>query len=222
MIQCIDGLLPPAALAALMLALPQPRLQDGAAKAGWSARSAKRKLQPGDRSAPRLRVQPLVEHALSSHEVFVAAALPRAIAQRLVSRTTAGGGHGKDVDNAIMGRPPLRTDLAFTLFLSHPSDYQGGELVIDEPQGEQCFKLPAGHLMLYPATTLHRVNPAASGVSHVAAGWAHSLVRDPQLRALLFELDLARRELFQLAPGSRAFELLDKSCANLLRMRTGV
>jgi PKHD-type hydroxylase len=144
MILCIDGLLPPAALAELMLALPQARLEDGAATAGWAARGAKRKLQPGDRSAPRLRVQPLVEHALSSHEVFVAPALPRAISQRLVSRATAGGGHGKHVDNAIMGQPPLRTDLAFTLFLSHPSDYEGGELVIDEPQGEQCFKLPAG------------------------------------------------------------------------------
>jgi PKHD-type hydroxylase len=158
-ILCIEGVLPPAQLDELMRALPQARFEDGAATAGWTAREVKRNLQLGARSALRLRVQQLVEQALQAHEVFVAAALPRTVSQMLVSRTTGGGGYGNHVDNAVMGQPPLRTDLAFTLFLSHPADYEGGELVIDEPQGEQSFKLPAGHLVLYPATTLHRVNP---------------------------------------------------------------
>jgi PKHD-type hydroxylase len=221
-ILCIEGVLPPAQLDELMRALPQARFEDGAATAGWTAREVKRNLQLGARSALRLRVQQLVEQALQAHEVFVAAALPRTVSQMLVSRTTGGGGYGNHVDNAVMGQPPLRTDLAFTLFLSHPADYEGGELVIDEPQGEQSFKLPAGHLVLYPATTLHRVNPVVGGARHVAAGWVQSLVRDPRLREMLFELDLARREIFRLAPGSRAFELLNKSYANLLRLHAEV
>lgn len=222
MILCIEGVLPPAQLDELTRALPQARFEDGAATAGWTARGAKRNLQLGARSALRLRVQLLVEQALQGHEVFVAAALPRTVSQILVSRTGEGGGYGNHVDNAVMGQPPLRTDLAFTLFLSHPDDYDGGELVIDEPQGEQSFKLPAGNLVLYPATTLHRVNPVVRGTRHVAAGWVQSLVRDPRLREMLFELDLARREVFQLAPGSRAFELLNKSYANLLRLHAEV
>ena len=222
MILCLQAVLPPGQLEELMRALPQARFEDGAATAGWAARGVKRNLQLGEGSALRQRVQQLLTQALQAHEVFVAAALPRALSPLLVSRTAQGGGYGNHVDNAVMGQPPLRTDLAFTLFLSHPEDYEGGELVIDEPQGEQSFKLPAGQLVLYPATTLHRVNPVTRGVRHVAAGWVQSLVRDPRVRETLFELDLARREVFELAPGSRAFELLGKSYANLLRLHAEV
>lgn len=222
MILCIGDVLPGEVLEEIMRALPAAEFDSGAATAGWAAREVKNNLQLPQGSPLRLRIQKLVEEALQGNETFVSAALPRAQSEVLVSRTAAGGGYGNHVDNAVMGRPAVRTDMAFTLFLSRPQDYDGGELVIDEPQGEQTFKLIAGQMVLYPATTLHRVNPVTRGVRHVVAGWVQSLVRDPRLREMLFELDLARREVFATAPHSRAFELINKSYSNLLRLHAEV
>lgn len=222
MMLCIGDVLSREALDELTRSLQAAEFESGAATAGWAAREVKHNLQLPQGSPLRLRIQKLVEQALQGNETFVSAALPRAQSEVLVSRTAAGGGYGNHVDNAVMGRPVVRTDLAFTLFLSQPQDYGGGELVIDEPQGEQTFKLPAGQMVLYPATTLHRVNPVTYGVRHVVAGWVQSLVRDPRLREMLFELDLARREVFATAPHSRAFELINKSYSNLLRLHAEV
>lgn len=222
MMLCIGDVLSREALDELTRSLQAAEFERGAATAGWAAREVKHNLQLPQGSRLRLRIQMLVEQALQGNETFVSAALPRAQSEVLVSRTAAGGGYGNHVDNAVMGRPVVRTDLAFTLFLSQPQDYGGGELVIDEPQGEQTFKLPAGQMVLYPATTLHRVNPVTHGVRHVVAGWVQSLVRDPRLREMLFELDLARREVFATAPHSRAFELINKSYSNLLRLHAEV
>jgi PKHD-type hydroxylase len=222
MMLCIGDVLSREALDELTRSLQAAEFESGATTAGWAAREVKHNLQLPQGSPLRLRIQKLVEQALQGNETFVSAALPRAQSEVLVSRTAAGGGYGNHVDNAVMGRPVVRTDLAFTLFLSQPQDYGGGELVIDEPQGEQTFKLPAGQMVLYPATTLHRVNPVTHGVRHVVAGWVQSLVRDPRLREMLFELDLARREVFATAPHSRAFELINKSYSNLLRLHAEV
>ncbi len=222
MMLCIGDVLSREALDELTRSLQAAEFESGATTAGWAAREVKHNLQLPQGSPLRLRIQKLVEQALQGNETFVSAALPRAQSKVLVSRTAAGGGYGNHVDNAVMGRPVVRTDLAFTLFLSQPQDYGGGELVIDEPQGEQTFKLPAGQMVLYPATTLHRVNPVTHGVRHVVAGWVQSLVRDPRLREMLFELDLARREVFATAPHSRAFELINKSYSNLLRLHAEV
>ena len=222
MMLCIGDVLSREALDELTRSLQAAEFESGATTAGWAAREVKHNLQLPQGSPLRLRIQKLVEQALQGNETFVSAALPRAQSEVLVSRTAAGGGYGNHVDNAVMGRPVVRTDLAFTLFLSQPQDYGGGELVIDEPQGEQTFKLPAGQMVLYPATTLHRVNPVSHGVRHVVAGWVQSLVRDPRLREMLFELDLARREVFATAPHSRAFELINKSYSNLLRLHAEV
>lgn len=222
MMLCIGDVLSREALDELTRSLQAAEFESGATTAGWTAREVKHNLQLPQGSPLRLRIQKLVEQALQGNETFVSAALPRAQSEVLVSRTAAGGGYGNHVDNAVMGRPVVRTDLAFTLFLSQPQDYGGGELVIDEPQGEQTFKLPAGQMVLYPATTLHRVNPVTHGVRHVVAGWVQSLVRDPRLREMLFELDLARREVFATAPHSRAFELINKSYSNLLRLHAEV
>jgi len=222
MMLCIGDVLSREALDELTRSLQAAEFESGATTAGWAAREVKNNLQLPQGSPLRLRIQKLVEQALQGNETFVSAALPRAQSDVLVSRTAAGGGYGNHVDNAVMGRPVVRTDLAFTLFLSQPQDYGGGELVIDELQGEQTFKLPAGQMVLYPATTLHRVNPVTHGVRHVVAGWVQSLVRDPRLREMLFELDLARREVFATAPHSRAFELINKSYSNLLRLHAEV
>jgi PKHD-type hydroxylase len=111
----------------------------------------------------------------------------------------------------------IRADLSLTLFLSEPNSYEGGELVIESTQGEQSFKLAAGSLVLYPSTTLHRVEPITAGMRLVAVTWIQSLVRDPSDREILFDLDTARQILFAQYGKSKEFDLLSKSYANLLR-----
>jgi PKHD-type hydroxylase len=112
----------------------------------------------------------------------------------------------------------VRTDVAFTLFLCDPASYDGGELTIESAAGEEPFKLDAGALVAYSATSLHRVAGVTRGARLAAAGWARSFVRDPAQRELLFDLDTARRQLFAREGKSAEFDLLSKSFANLLRM----
>jgi PKHD-type hydroxylase len=112
----------------------------------------------------------------------------------------------------------MRTDVAFTLFLSDPASYEGGELVIESAAGEDAVKLSAGSLVAYPATSLHHVNEVARGARLAAVGWAKSLVRDAARRELLFDLDTARRQMFARSGKSPEFDLVSKSFANLLRM----
>ena len=118
-----------------------------------------------------------------------------------------------------MGRGPgrLRTDISFTLFLDDPESYDGGELVTDTTAGEQSYKLPAGSAVIYPSSTLHRVEPVSRGQRRVAIGWVQSTIRDPAQREVLFDLDSARRQLFEREGKSAEFDLLTKSLANLQR-----
>ncbi len=110
-----------------------------------------------------------------------------------------------------------RSDLSFTLALSDPSTYTGGELVLESPDGEEVVRLPAGHAIVYPSTLLHRVEPVDSGVRLVAVGWIQSRVRSSEQRELLFELDAARRTLFQQQGKGEVFDLLCRCYTNLLR-----
>ena len=112
----------------------------------------------------------------------------------------------------------VRTDVSFTLFLSEPASYDGGELVIDTPSGEEAFKLKAGSIVTYPASTLHRVAPVTRGERLVAAGWIRSHVRDAGKRELLFDLETARRRLFDREGKTAEADLLAKCAANLMRM----
>jgi PKHD-type hydroxylase len=211
MILCIDGVLDAAALAETVQALKRLRFADGAATAGWHARDVKRNLQAGGGEALRRALAARIE----AHELFRLAARPRRLSPLLISRYDVGMGYGPHVDDALMG--DLRTDLAFTLFLGAPEGYDGGELVLDSTAGEQAFKLAAGALVLYPATTLHRVEAVTRGTRFAAVGWAQSLVRDPARRELLFDLDTARRAMFEQDGKTAAFDLVSKSLANLLR-----
>lgn len=111
----------------------------------------------------------------------------------------------------------FRSDISFTLFLNSPSEYEGGELILEEMNGERSFKLEAGSLILYPSYTLHRVETVTSGVRKVAVGWVQSLVRDALNREILFELDTVRRSLFYKEGKTTEFDLLSKCHANLLR-----
>ena len=135
----------------------------------------------------------------------------------MFSRYGEGMGYGTHVDNAIMSDAALmRSDISITVFLSSPADYDGGELVI-EKDGERAYKLEAGSVILYPSTTLHRVERVTRGTRLVGVSWIQSMVRSPEDREVLFDLDGVRRTLFRTNGKTREFDLLTKTYVNLLR-----
>ena len=200
---------------ALRAGLASATFVDGKATAGWSARLVKSNLQACD-SAEVEGLRALVEERLLAHPVFALATRPKAIIGPLFSRYAPGHAYGAHVDDALIGG--VRTDVSFTLFLCDPGSYAGGELVIDTPSGEEAFKLPAGSLVAYPATTLHRVAPVTGGERLAAAGWVRSHVRDAAKRELLFDLETARRRLFEREGKTAEADLLAKCAANLMRL----
>lgn len=219
MILCTSGVLNADELADIQQALTKIEFRDGRVSAGWHAREVKRNLQaPSDDPAARL-VAATVERAVRRHPLFEMAARPRTLAPLLLSRYEPGMTYGAHVDDAVMGKGNrLRTDLALTVFLNAPTDYEGGALVVESTGGEQEFKLDAGDMVLYPASSLHRVEPIRRGVRHAAVGWVQSMVRDPLKREILFDLETARRGLFEHAGKTREFDLMAKSISNLLRL----
>jgi PKHD-type hydroxylase len=156
--------------------------------------------------------------ALEAHDVFQAIVLPQRIAPPLLSRTVAGGAYGRHVDDAVMGEaPPLRTDVSVTVFLSDLSSYDGGELIVESLSGEDGAKFAAGDAVVYPSTFLHRVAEVTRGERLVAVTWVQSRVRDAGRREMLFDLDRARRQIFERDGKCEAFDLVAKTYANLLR-----
>jgi len=195
-------------------ALARAAFVDGRATAGFAARTAKHNRQASGRSVETVRK--LVAERILGNEVFRLAVRPKALSPLLFSRYEQGMHYDSHVDDALM--EGMRTDVSFTLFLSDPASYDGGELTIESAAGEETFKLDPGGLLAYPATSLHRVAEVTRGVRLAAAGWARSFIRDPARRELLFDLDTARRQLFARAGKSAEFDLLSKSFANLMRM----
>ena len=215
MILAIADVLSAADIAEVHAALATTTFRDGKATAGWSARLVKANLQAA--GGPELeRVRALVESRLTEHAVFALAVRPKTVLGPLFSRYEPGHAYGAHVDDALMGG--VRTDVSFTLFLSAPESYDGGELVIDTASGEDAFKLAAGSVVTYPSTSLHRVAPVTRGQRLAAVGWVRSYLRDPAHRELLFELETARRRLFEREGKSADGDLLAKCAANLLRM----
>lgn len=202
-------------LAEIRTVLDSMRFEDGRASAGWSARLVKENEQAREGATLRLLRERLTS-AIRRSEVFEAAVRPKALTPLIVSRYGSGKHYGTHVDNPMMDG--VRTDVSFTLFLADPESYDGGELVLESAAGEDEIKLPAGHLFVYPSTTLHRVAPVTRGERLVAVGWAQSYVRDAERRELLFDLDRARRSLFERSGKTPEFDLLAKASANLMRM----
>ena len=203
-------------LAAIREALSRARFVDGKDTAGFAARRVKenRQADAGDRSLDTVRA--MVAKRIMENDLFRIAVRPKQLSPLLFSRYEPGMEYGSHVDDALMAG--MRTDVAFTLFLEEPADYDGGELVIESAGGDDAVKLPAGTMIAYPATTLHRVTQVTRGRRHVAAGWARSFIRDAAQRELLFDLDTARRSIFARDGKSAEFDLLSKSLANLMRM----
>jgi PKHD-type hydroxylase len=203
-------------LAAIRNALESVRFIDGKDTAGFAARRVKdnRQADAFDRSLDPIRA--MVAKRIQENDLFRIAARPKQLSPLLFSRYEPGMEYGSHVDDALMGG--MRTDVAFTLFLEDPDSYDGGELVIESAGGDDAVKLPAGAMIAYPATTLHRVAQVTRGRRHVVAGWARSFIRDAAQRELLFDLDTARRTIFARDGKSAEFDLLSKSLANLMRM----
>ena len=175
--------------------------RDGKATAGQQSELAKRNLQLPSSDANAQAAGRIVMDAIANNGLFMSAALPDRVFPPLFNRYDAGAGHGFDshVDNAIRYLDDksnrIRTDLSATLFLADPDDYDGGELIVEDTYGEHAVKLPAGDLVLYPATSLHRVEPVTRGSRVASFFWVQSMVRDDGQRTLLLNMDAAVRTL---------------------------
>jgi PKHD-type hydroxylase len=217
MILCIGDILNPTELEAVVAKLETAEFIDGKATAGWHARLVKHNTQLPKGSPALAVVREIVHAALQRHVLFQMAARPHIIRPMLISRYDIGMSYGTHVDNALMHDPLMRSDISMTLFLSDPTTYEGGELIIEGTQGEAAFKLSAGSAIVYPSSTLHRVEAVTQGIRLAAVTWIQSLVRDPNQREILFDLDTARQMLFEASGKTPAFDLISKSHANLLR-----
>jgi PKHD-type hydroxylase len=195
--------------------LSHATFEDGRATAGFAARLVKNNRQAtGDRKVDTIRK--LTEERILGNDLFDMAVRPKTLTSVMFSRYDGGMQYGSHVDDALM--QGLRTDVSFTLFLSDPESYDGGELVIESTAGEDAVKLAPGSLVAYPSTTLHHVAAVTRGERLAAVGWARSYVRDAAQREMLFDLDTARRQLFAREGKSAEYDLVSKSLANLLRM----
>ena len=195
--------------------------RDGRETAGSVAREVKRNEQAVMESTVGRSLQEEISHILWDNPVVRAAAQPRRLSHLLISRTGEGGGYGAHVDNALMGRGErrVRTDLSFTLFLTPPEEYEGGELAIHTAGMTQEVKGEAGTLVLYPSGAIHEVRPVTRGQRIVCVGWVESMIADAAAREMLFDLENLRAALRQKLPSQSAELLtLDKTIANLLRM----
>jgi PKHD-type hydroxylase len=215
---CLTDLMNGAALAETRARIERlPRI-DGRQTAGWAARTAKFNLQL-DPAHPEVgRLQRDLQACLAAHPLLRLCARPQRLSLPLLSEYTEGMRYERHVDDALMGDPPLRTDLAFTLFLTPTADYDGGELVLEGTAGEIPIKLDAGAAVIYSAGASHRVEPVRRGRRLAAVGWIQSQIRDPRQREVLFDLDRTRRALFDREGDSEAFAALSRCSGSLLRM----
>ncbi len=168
---------------------------DGGVTAGFQSATVKHNLQLPESSPEARELGAQVLDALDASLLFNAAALPARVFPPLFNCYREGQAFGNHVDNAIRTVPRtghrVRTDISATLFLSEPAEYDGGELVIDDTYGPHKVKFPAGHLVLYPGTSLHRVLPITRGARYASFFWIQSLVREDAQRTLLFDMDMA-------------------------------
>ena len=218
----IPDVLGPAQLGECRRILDAAEWVDGRVTAGHQSAAAKDNMQVPAGSPAARQAGDIILGALSNSALFVSAALPRKVFPPLFNRYAGGQAFGNHVDNAIRPVPGtpvrVRTDLSATLFLCDPGDYDGGELIVADTYGSHAVKLPAGHMVLYPAGSLHRVTPVSRGARVCSFFWIESMVRSDPQRALLFDLDEAIRRLDGAHPGDAAVVRLTGIYHNLLRM----
>ncbi|WAC70744.1 Fe2+-dependent dioxygenase [Roseateles sp. SL47] len=220
----IPGVLTSAQVADMRLALDQAEWIDGRATVGSQGAQVKRNRQLPEQSPVALEQGRRVLQALQAHATFFRAALPARYMPPLFNRYAGDDqeGYGLHVDGSLRGVPNspvwLRTDVSSTLFLSDPDEYEGGELIVEDTYGAHEVKLPAGDLILYASTSLHRVAPVTCGERVCSFFWTQSLIRDNGQRAMLYEMDLAIDSLRQRHGECRETLALTAQYHNLLRM----
>jgi PKHD-type hydroxylase len=194
---------------------------DGKVTAGHQSAEVKDNQQLPEGSSEALQLGEMILNALGQNALFVSAALPLRVFPPLFNRYSGGQSFGTHVDNAIRQVPltghRIRTDLSATLFLAAPEEYDGGELVVEDTYGVHSVKLPAGHMVLYPSTSLHHVRPVRRGARIASFFWIQSMVRDDAERTLLFDLDTAIQRVHRDAPASPSAVQLTGVYHNLVR-----
>ncbi|HTQ36756.1 MAG TPA: Fe2+-dependent dioxygenase [Steroidobacteraceae bacterium] len=198
---------------------------DGRETVGVQGAQVKRNQQLADTSPLKAGLGQLVLAALERNPLFFAAALPLKILPPRFNRYAGGGEYGFHIDGAVMrlgGGAQLRSDVSCTLFLNDPDDYEGGELVVSDTYGEHAVKLPAGDLILYPSSSLHRVTPVTRGARLASFFWVQSMVRDNARRRMLFEMDASIETLRRGGADADAVLRLTGIYHNLLRTWTDV
>lgn len=197
--------------------------KDGKTTAGYQSAQVKNNGQLAEDDAVAVELGALILNALARNMTFFAAALPRTIYPPLFNRYSGGEHFGMHIDNAIRydrrQQPalPIRTDLSATLFFADPDEYDGGELVVEDTYGTHSVKLPAGDLVLYPGSSLHKVTPVTRGARIASFFWLQSLVRSDAQRRQLFELDVAIQSLTARVPAAPELVSLTGIYHNLLR-----
>ena len=215
----IPGVLKASEVNTLREGLAKASYEDGGATAGFSAKQVKKNLQLPQKSDASRKLAAVVLDGLKRNTVFFSAALPHRIHGPLFNRYDPGMTYGDHVDNALMGAPTtIRTDIAATLFLTDPKDYDGGELIVHDMYGAHRVKLAAGNMIVYPATSRHRVEPITRGSRVCAVMWIQSLIRDEMQRRLLFEMDVSIGALRKQKANQKEVAMLTSVYHNLIRM----
>jgi len=207
-------------LALVRALLAAARFVDGRLSAGAAARRVKNNEEMDPAAQDLERLNRVVMGSLARHPVYRAGALPLHVASPLYARYGPGMTYGDHLDDPIMGADGVkyRSDIALTVFLNPPDEYDGGELAIRTSAGEQLVKLAAGDAVLYPAGSIHHVSPVTRGERLVAVTWVQSLVRDAARRELLYGLNAARAKLLRDAPEATETGQVNAAYLNLIRM----
>lgn len=221
MILAIPDVLPAAQLAEARALLESADWVDGKVSAGHQGARVKDNQQIPVESPAARQVGEMLLRALGQNPLFLSAALPLHILPPMFNRYTGGQQFGTHVDGSIRQIPGtphrIRTDVSCTFFLASPEDYDGGELVIEDTYGAKRVKLPAGHMILYPSTSLHHVTPVTRGTRLCSFFWLQSMVRDDAKRSLLFDMDVGIQRLGADVPGHPGVVQLTGVYHNLLR-----
>jgi PKHD-type hydroxylase len=194
---------------------------DGRATAGYQGAPVKNNQQLEQFSPLARELGDIILASLERHPLFISAVLPNQMYPPLFNRYAGGMEFGNHVDGAVRLLPngaKVRTDVSMTLFISRPDEYDGGELIIEDTFGVQQVKLPAGHMIVYPASSLHRVTPVTRGARLASFFWAQSLVRNDTQRAVLFDMDTAIQRLNSTHADETARRSLVGCYHNLLRL----
>jgi PKHD-type hydroxylase len=201
MLICVPDVVSKAEVADFRAAMDAADWEDGRSTAGAQSARVKQNEQLPPNGEIARRLGEAIIKALVANPLFVSAAIPKQIFPPLFNRYGVGQHFGVHVDNAVRGDhltgARIRTDLSVTLFLSEPEAYDGGELVVEDLYGSHEVKLPAGDLVLYPASSLHMVRPVTRGARVASFFWLQSMIRDPGARTMIFDLDTAIQALSQ-------------------------